>query len=126
MALAVINAFESPRLTDPRYRDSLKVISDVPQAVASEAPEQPWIYGVAMWRKIDPTTRFFRVAMKGFSNGYEKRPGPGDEAITWRRVLMQKFRRPGDEFDPTIHEYQYDGLPTWIYQPSAPVGKKPQ
>ena len=122
-AMAAIQEAETPRPTEPRYRDSLKVIGDVPPVVASDAPEQPWIYGVAVWRKIDPRTRFFKIACKGFSNGYEKRPGPGGESITWRKTLIQKFLRPGDEFDPTEREFVFDGLPVWEHLPSAPVKK---
>ncbi len=106
--------------------------SPLPEPVAADAPEQPWLYGVATWSGVDPRTDFFKVIFQGFSNVYEVR-GEGDERRTWRKVLVQKFTSRGDEFDPTQREFEFDGKPFWEYQPdkktaaenSAPVESNP-
>lgn len=77
----------------------------------------------------------------------EKKPGPADpEAniwfytttydrvtddeempIVWRKTLIQRFWRPGDERNRQEKEYRFDGEPEWIYQPDdnrVPVVKR--
>ena len=76
-----------------------------------------WIYGVATWRNIDPETDFFSVTLRGFSNGYEIRPGPDGNPVVWRKSIVQKFTRRGDRFDPTQREFALDGEPQWVYLP---------
>lgn len=99
--------------------NAVEVYQEVPAPVAADAEQQPWIYGVAMWRSIDPETDFFKVIAKGFSNGYELRPGTDGQQAAWRRVIIQKFSRPGDRFDPNQGEFEFDGNPTWVMQPDG-------
>lgn len=109
-ALAEIRKVEGEEVLD-----SVEITQDFPKPVAEDADPQPWIYGVAMWRGVDPTTDFFKVIFRGFSNGYERRDDvPSGVA---RKVAVQKFRRPGDQYDPNLKEFAYDGAPTWTYQP---------
>lgn len=98
--------------------NSVGLYRELPETVAEDAEEQPWVYGVATWRNVDPHTDFFKVIMTGFSNGYELRPGD-DQATTWRRAIVQKFRRPGDEFDPNRKEFSFDGTASWIFVPDG-------
>ncbi len=117
-ALPVINEVERPRDVAgyPQFVDSVSLVQDVPQPVAADAEDQPWIYGVATWRGVDPETDFFKIQMLGFSNGYEL---TGDEAHPrpWRKTIEQRFTRLGDEFDLTLKEFAFDGEPQWLYVP---------
>jgi len=66
-----------------RERLELKNVVDVvgplppatPDDVKSNGSENA-IYGVAMWRGVDPDTDYFKVIMTGFSNGYKYVQGP--------------------------------------------------
>ncbi len=95
---------------------SVSVIQDFPDTVAVDAETQPWIYGVATWKDVDPKTDFFKILMTGFSNGYENK-GTVEEPELWRKIVVQRFYRPGDEFDPNVKEFEFKGDPEWIYQP---------
>ncbi len=115
-ALKQINTIERPVLAEQTFLDSISVVRAVPEAVAADIPEQPWIHGVATWDGVDAKTDFFKVIFQGFSNVYEVR-GEADQQRTWRKVLVQKFTCRGDEFDPTQREFEFDGKPFWEYQP---------
>lgn len=115
-AVKRVNTIERPDIASRTFLDSVSTVRPVPDPVVATAPEQPWIYGVATWSGVDPKSDFFKVIFQGFSNVYEVR-GEGDEQRTWRKVLVQKFTSRGDEFDPTQHEFEFDGKPFWEYQP---------
>jgi len=121
-AVAAINRIEARRLSDPLLKDSVSVIRDLPAPAAGYDENTEWIYGVATWRNVDPDTDFFKVIIGGVSNGYERRPGPGGEELLWRKVLVQRFTRRGDRFDPDQIEFNFDGDPIWEYQPDAAGG----
>ena len=55
--------------------------------------------------------------LQGFSNGYENRSGDADNPELWRKVIIQRFYRPGDEFDPDLREFQFSGEAEWTYLP---------
>lgn len=97
-------------------KNTVSVIQDFPEAVDPASETQPWIYGVATWTGVDPRTDFFKIMLHGFSNGYENR-GTVEQPDLWRKVVVQRFYRPGDEFDPTLKEFQFAGDPEWTYQP---------
>ncbi|MEW4528894.1 hypothetical protein [Maioricimonas sp. JC845] len=118
-AVTDINRIERRRDSDPVYKDSVSIIQQVPDVVSEESDDQPWVYGVATWRGVDPDTDFFKVIFKGFSNGYFVRK-TGDEAMIWRKVLVQKFLRRGDRFDPNQKEFEFDGPASWEYLPDTP------
>ncbi len=117
-ALPVINEIERPRNVEsyPQFVDSVSLVQEVPEPVAADAEDQPWIYGVATWRGVDPDTDFFKIQMLGFSNGYDL---IGDEVNPrpWRKAIEQRFTRLGDEFDLTLREFAFDGEPQWLYIP---------
>ncbi len=115
-AIKKINTIERPDIPERKFLDAVSVVRPVPAPVAVDLPEQPWIHGVATWVGVDPKADFFKVILQGFSNVYEVR-GSGTEQRTWRKVLVQKFIRRGDEFDPTQVEFEFDGKPFWEYQP---------
>ncbi|MFG0334120.1 MAG: hypothetical protein ACF8TS_12215 [Maioricimonas sp. JB049] len=118
-AVVHINRIERRSESDPVYQDPVSIIQHVPDVVPKESDDQPWIYGVATWRGIDPDADFFKVILKGFSNGYYIRK-TGDQPIVWRKVLVQKFLRRGDRFDPHQGEFEFDGPPQWEYLPDTP------
>lgn len=105
------------KLPTGALKNSVSAIQDVPAKIDPEAEEQPWIYGVATWTGVDPRTDFFSVMMHGFSNGYENRSDDPNRPELWRKVIVQKFARPGDEFDPNLKEFLFSGSPEWTYQP---------
>ena len=115
-AVKKVNTIERPDIASRTFLDTVSVVRPVPEPVAADVPEQPWIHGVATWSGVDPKSDFFKVIFQGFSNVYEVR-GEGDEQRTWRKVLVQKFTSRGDEFDPTQQEFEFDGKPFWEYQP---------
>ena len=161
-------------------KNSVKIEGAIPEE--SQPGAEKAMYGVAMWRGVDPTADRFSIMLAGFSNGYklvrgpvpyqtlldranagkltfsdqiwngkstwkaasetynlfdEKKPGPPDpdasiwfysttydrvtadeeQPIIWRKTLLQRFWRPGDEFNRQEKEYRFDGDPEWIYQP---------
>jgi hypothetical protein len=71
---------------------------------------------VATWRGVDADTDFFKVVLSGFSNGYEKVSVNGKDVLE-RKVLVQKFARPGDRFDPNQAEFNFSGKATWEFEP---------
>jgi len=115
-AIKQINVIERPDIAERTFLDSVSIVRAVPEPVAVDAIEQPWIYGACTWTGVDPKADFFKVILQGFSSVYEVR-GTGDEQRTWRKVLVQKFTSRGDEFDPTQQEFEFDGKPYWEYQP---------
>jgi hypothetical protein len=118
-AVTAINRIEARRPSDPPLKDTVSSIRDLPDPANKDDENAEWIYGVATWRNVDPDTDFFKVIVSGISNGYEKRPGPDGEDLLWRKVLIQRFDRRGDRFDPNQIEFEFDGDPIWDYQPDA-------
>ena len=72
-----------------------------------------------MFRGIDPKTDYFTVYMSGFSNGYKLGPGPNDSQVVKRKTLVQRYWRPGDQFDEEEVEFRVKGDPFWIYRDDA-------
>ncbi|MBX3444637.1 MAG: twin-arginine translocation signal domain-containing protein [Planctomyces sp.] len=124
-AVRRVNVLERRSTSDPLFLDSVSLIRDLPPEVSSDEADQPWVYGVAMWRNPNPDIDFFKVIMRGFSNGYEIDDGPDGQPLKSRKVLVQKFTRLGDRFDPDQKEFAFDGNPTWEYQPmSGPLSRE--
>lgn len=102
-----------------RYLDMVAVVQDLPEPVPASAEDQKWIYGVATWKGVNPDTRFFKIILSGFTNGYEVRSELADQPQVWRKVAVQRFHRPGDRFDPNNSEFLYSGNTEWVMQPDA-------
>ncbi len=165
-------------------KNSVKIEGAIPEESqpGAEKKDEKALYGVAMWRGVDPKADRFSIMLAGFSNGYklvrgpvpyqtlldrakegkltfsdqiwngksnwkaasetynlfdEKKPGPPDpdasiwfysttydrvttdeeKPMIWRKTLLQRFWRPGDEFNRQEKEYRFVGEPEWIYQP---------
>ncbi len=164
-------------------KNSVKIEGAIPEeSLPGAEKEEKALYGVAMWRGVDPEADRFSIMLAGFSNGYklvrgpvpyqtlldrakegkltfsdqiwngksewkaasetynlfdEKKPGPPDpdasiwfysttydrviaaeeKPTIWRKTLLQRFWRPGDQFNRQEKEYRFVGDPEWIYQP---------
>ena len=116
---ALINIRQIEQRFGIPYKDSVSTVRDLPELTPADAESQNWIYGVATWRNIDPDTDFFKVVCHGFSNGYVIRAADGGGSQVWRKVIVQRFARPGDRFDPNLKEFQFSSKAEWIYQPDA-------
>ena len=64
------------------------------------------LYGVAVWRNVDPRTDYFTVTMTGFSNAYRISTNAAGETVVEHKVIEQKFGRPGDEFNQHEKEFR--------------------
>lgn len=117
-AQAAILKREQRRPGAPRLRNSVEVVQALPAATnADDAPGQT-IWGVAMFRGVDPDADNFSVFMSGFSNGYKLAKLPGtDEELVLRRTIRQDYWRPGDRFDQQETEIRAKGDPVWEYRP---------
>lgn len=87
------------------------------------------VYGVAVWRNVNPKADKFSVIMSGFSNAYRISTDANGKHVVEEKVIVQRFARPGDEFEQEEQEFQFiddldtdgDGkidirYPNWQYQ----------
>jgi hypothetical protein len=87
------------------------------------------VYGVAVWRNVNPKADYFSVIMSGFSNAYRISTDGNGKHIVEEKVIVQRFARPGDEFEQDEQEFVFkddvdidgDGkidirYPNWQYQ----------
>jgi len=113
------------RLDQPLLNTVQLVGSILP--IAAEGEPEKVLYGVAIWRGVDPKTDFFRVFLTGFSNGYQLAKGPDGKPLLLRKTIVQEFWRPGDEFEQEEVEIRFKGDARWIYRadPPAPPSAQP-
>lgn len=80
--------------------NSVEAITEIPEPVstADPAPLAKAIYGVAVWRNVDPETDFLTVYMTGLSNAYRITMAADSGMTVQEKVVVQKFGRPGDRF----------------------------
>lgn len=88
--------------------NSVEGITEVldPVSILDEDPLSKAVYGVAIWRGVDPTTDYFTITMTGFSNAYRYWNKPGEAGVFEQKVIEQRFGRPGDEFRQTENEFR--------------------
>lgn len=110
-AVATISRTERRRNT-PEIRDAIEIIQPLPEPAEDFDP----IYGIATWTGVDEQTDYATVVLRGFTNAYERRQTDSGEEL-YRKALVLKFRRRGDEFDPDQREFEFDGEPEWRYLP---------
>ncbi|MFM8478842.1 MAG: hypothetical protein ACKOEO_23905 [Planctomycetaceae bacterium] len=112
--------------------NSAEGLQEIGEPVAADDPDalQKAVYGVAVWRNVDDTADFFTVYMSGFSNAYRISADAAGNKVVEEKVVIQKFKRPGDEFRQEELEYRIvddadldgDGsketrYPLWQYRP---------
>jgi hypothetical protein len=115
-ALKQINRIERRSADDPMFLSSVQITQDLPDPVPHGTTDEKWMYGVATFKGVDPNTDFFKVILRGFSNGYLKEDGPDGMPVVKRKVGVQKFIRRGDRFDPNQAEFLFEDNPKWDYQ----------
>jgi hypothetical protein len=105
---------------DPRRRllNTVEISEvEIPPAVEGEDAS---VWGVAVWRDVDPATDRFSIFIKGLTNAYRIKT---DEEGNWqgytRKTLQLNFWRPGDEFFEHEGEIRF-GMPDdvdyrWVY-----------
>jgi hypothetical protein len=98
------------------YKNTVEIIGELPPATpAGQEPQAP-LYGVAMWRAVNPETDYFTVYMTGFSSGYQLGKNPEGATLAQRKTIVQEYWRPGDRFDAREQEIRRRGGPRWIYR----------
>ena len=114
--------------------NSVEAISEIGPPVTSDLAVEPdplskAVYGVAVWRNVDPKADFFAVSMSGFSNAYRISTNADGTRLIEEKVIVQRFARPGDEFLQEEMEFKFideadtdkDGtvdvrFPVWQYR----------
>lgn len=98
-------------------KNSVQIVGPIPDVTPDDAPAPDALYGVAMWRKLDPRVDFFSIFFSGLSSGYRTVKGPDGSPLILRRTIVQGFQRPGDEFDQNEREIRRRDDARWIYRP---------
>ena len=111
--------------------NSVEAIAEIGEPVPGDDKDalSKAVYGVAVWRNVDPQADFFSVIMSGFSNAYRITTNEKGNRIVEEKVVVQRFARPGDEFDQDEQEFRFindldtdgDGkidvrFPNWQYR----------
>ncbi|MFO1021969.1 MAG: hypothetical protein U0903_14945 [Planctomycetales bacterium] len=118
LAQAAINARELRGGSKVRYKNSVEIVGPLPPPVPEKTrpKDEDYLWGVATWRSVDPTTDKFRIFMTGFSSGYREITTPDGKTAVQRKTIVQEFWRPSDEFDQEEKEIRPVGPPKWIYR----------
>lgn len=90
--------------------NSVTAIQEVPEPVSHNDPLidplENAMYGVAIWRNVDPDTDYCTVFMKGFSNAY-RIVDAGGQSVVQEKVVEQRFGRQGDRFRQQESEFRF-------------------
>jgi hypothetical protein len=111
-ALAAINAREHLDL-----KTSVQIAGALPKVTPAGSKEENAVYGVFMFRGVDPRTTAFSVYLSGFSSLYKIGKDASGNPLHLRRTIQIPFRRPADEFDQYEKEIRQQGDPKWVYVP---------
>lgn len=107
---AVFDREFGSRAANLKLLNSVTGIQEIPPVVsATDALVDPLknaVYGVAVWRNVDPDTDYFTVFMSGFSNAYRIQR-PDADLIVEQKVIEQRFGRPGDRFRQEESEFRF-------------------
>ncbi len=117
----IATAMDSIREREDPRRQLLNTVqiseAEIPPAAEGEDAS---VWGVALWRDIDPATDRFSIFVKGLTNAYRiKTNDQGDWLGYARKTLQLNFWRPGDEFFEHEAEIRF-GHPgdvdyRWVY-----------
>ncbi len=104
-AQKVILNRERPNLpTGVVLKNTVQAVGPVPPITPPAPNPQDAIYGVAMWRGVDPEADFFTIMLSGFSNGYKLVRGPVSYQTLIDRVKAGKL---------TFSDQIWDGKNIW-------------
>lgn len=101
------------------FKNSVSIVGPVPPATAESPSDENALFGVAIFRGVDPAIDFYTLYMSGFSNGYLTGQTPDGEPLLMRKTIVQRFWRPGDQFNPQSRDFRVQGDARWIYRPDA-------
>lgn len=101
-------------------KNPVEIVGPVPEVTPYDSQNETALYGVAMWRDINPDTDSFMVVMSGFSNGYKIGTGPTGEPQILRKTLVQRYWRPGDRYEENEFEIRQFSEPQWVYVADEP------
>lgn len=105
------------RASQLKLHNNVEAITEVsPDSAVSVGEPNPLanaVYGVAVWRNVSNKIDYLTVQMHGFSNAYRIQDG-----VVERKIVEQKFGRPGDEFNADEMEFRVLGDPSWKYVPT--------
>lgn len=123
-ALAVIVKRERAAL-----KSSVDVVGPIPAETPADAKTENAVYGVFMFRGVDPRADAYTLFLSGFSSAYQRGKDADGKPITLRRTIAIEYERPGDEINSMETEVRMKGDPQWIYRPdplkAAPKTAKP-
>lgn len=93
--------------------------------------------GQSPWKAASETYNLFDEKKTGpadpeaniwfYTTTHDRVTADEEKPIVWRKTLIQRFWRPGDERNRQEKEYRFVGEPEWIYQPDdnrVPVVKR--
>tara|TARA_R110002095_G_scaffold194363_2_gene172633 strand:+ start:3786 stop:4628 length:843 start_codon:yes stop_codon:yes gene_type:complete len=103
-----------------QFKNAVDIIGELPAETPLDSKEEKATYGVCVWTGVDPSTDYFTLLFSGLSNGYKIVEGPEGKPMTLRKVLVQQYWRPGDEFGQQEQEFRPKGIPYWVYLPDDP------
>ena len=96
--------------------NSIEQIQPVPEAASNGKRPENMIYGVAIWRNVDPEADRFTIYMTGFSNAHIAAAGPDGNELTLRKTVRQRYWRPGDEVETFEKEIRTEDDAVWLYR----------
>ena len=83
--------------------------------------------GKSAWRAASETYNLYDPKKPGppdpeasiwfYTTTHDRVTDDEEKPIVWRKTLIQRVWRPGDELKRQEKEYRFDGEPEWIYQP---------
>ncbi|WP_339728066.1 hypothetical protein [uncultured Gimesia sp.] len=114
-AEAIINKRERRQ-----FKNAVDIIGELPPLTPADSKGEQAIYGVCTWTGVDSSTDYFTLLFSGLSNGYKIVDGPDGKKLTRRKVLVQQYWRPGDEFGQQEREFRPKGRPYWAYLSNDP------
>ncbi|MCA9060349.1 MAG: hypothetical protein KDA85_17690 [Planctomycetaceae bacterium] len=105
---AILQREFGDRAGELKLYNTVEAIGEIPEPVSThdEDPLAQALYGVAVWRNVDPRTDFFTMHVSGFSNAYSIRTDADGTRVVEEKVITQKFYRPGDEFVQDEQEFR--------------------
>ncbi|NOX54825.1 MAG: DUF4339 domain-containing protein [Planctomycetes bacterium] len=86
-------------------KNSVEIIGPLPPVTPPGAEKENALYGVAMWRGIDPDTDYFTIYLMGFSNGYKYVRGP---------VSYEQLKQLAADGQLTMSDQVWDTKSDWI------------
>ncbi|MGE3314998.1 MAG: hypothetical protein AB7O26_07755 [Planctomycetaceae bacterium] len=104
-------------------KNSVDVVGPIPPETAVGDKKENAIYGVFMFRGVDPRADAYTLFLTGFSSAYQRGKDADGKPVTLRRTLAVEYERPGDELNSMETEVRIKNDPRWIYRPDPAPSK---